>query len=139
MRDFIRFLPNARDALFRICLSPSRQEQVGLLLGDDTDVRHVVALTNLRPVIQGHGFRIAQGEIDRLRDAHSGHTVLGRFHTHPNTSARPSNSDIASLPPGWCEVIVRLSGRWQAPQVAQIHGYCGADVPISVMFQERAA
>jgi len=88
MNDFICFLTHARDELFRICQSPSRQEHVGLLLGKDATVERVIGLENLRPMCHGHGFRIAVDEIEKLRQRHSEFKVLGRFHTHPNAPAR---------------------------------------------------
>ena len=130
----------AIDELLKICLIPSRREQVGLLLGLGRTVVSVTALNNLHKQSVVKGFRVALSEItDRENHAAgAGLEVIGRFHTHPNSPAFPSASDIASLPSGWVEVIVQVKVLTRSAELGQFYAYEGANIPLGLEFKRKA-
>lgn len=101
-----------RDAVVAACVRALPNEGCGLLLGAADKVSEVVASPNVAdsarvyevdPTVLLHAVRRADEE---------GIEVLGVFHSHTNSEAYPSPTDVAQAPdPSWRYLIVSLRDR----------------------------
>lgn len=106
------------------------RECCGLLLGTDTPVGDGPAIQRAEPTrnLAAEATRYDIDPIDHfriLRDARrSGLTVLGAYHSHPNSPPVPSATDLAEGLPNFLYVIVTLKprpGEW--PPESGIRAY----------------
>lgn len=72
------------------------QEACGLLLGQGTHIASAIPAVNIHPEPQTHFEIDPQALIDAHRAARAGGAqVLGYYHSHPTSRARPSATDAA--------------------------------------------
>jgi len=87
-------------------------ECCGLLVGaarcDVLEVVEIVPCTNQHPTHPERGFRIApEGLLEASRRARAqGTEVVGAYHSHPQSAARPSAQDAAEAATAWSHVII---------------------------------
>lgn len=94
------------------CEKEKPREACGALIGQGMKVHAVTPLTNLEPGVDH--YRIDPAETLALFSAcddvegEPSVEVLGWFHSHPRTSARPSDLDLDLAVPGFYYVIVGI-------------------------------
>jgi proteasome lid subunit RPN8/RPN11 len=102
--------------VLRAILGHARRERprecCGLLVGRGRRVAHAIAMRNVAET--GTRFRIddrAHIELRRLlRDWAPALDIVGVYHSHPASDARPSDTDIReALYPGWVHFIAGLT------------------------------
>ncbi len=82
-------------------------ECVGLLLGCSARVDRVLRLTNVSPTPQTRFFADPQALFTALQEAdRRGEQLLGSYHSHPQTDALPSLSDLAGAQGKTVQLIV---------------------------------
>lgn len=103
----LRFAPGARRRLRQAAEAAYPLEACGALLGDDGLVTGIHPLPNraTRPDLE---YRIAPAELEPLMRAEGdgGGTVLGFYHSHPDSGPAASAADVARAWPGYWYVIV---------------------------------
>jgi proteasome lid subunit RPN8/RPN11 len=84
---------------------------IGTLDGDVKRVRRVVGLTNVEANTKRRRFAIDPMELHKLERAarSAGEAVVGFFHSHPDSPARPSQTDLAWAWPVYSYVIVSVA------------------------------
>jgi proteasome lid subunit RPN8/RPN11 len=114
----VHLAPGALDRARRAVLAAAPREACGLLLGCRRgallDLREALVVANLDPG-EG-GFQLSPIGLRRAFELaeERGLALLGVWHSHPTSDARPSRRDLEGTPLSWCQVI--LAG----PQAAEV-------------------
>jgi proteasome lid subunit RPN8/RPN11 len=114
----MRIRPSAIDDMVSHARQESPNECCGLLIGEALEITGVERARNLRssPV----RFLIdPEAHFAAIRRARAeGVAVIGAYHSHPDSAARPSATDRAEVSyPEFLYVIVSLGDDWTAPEV----------------------
>ena len=82
-------------------------ECVGLLFGHSEQVDRILRLTNVSPTPQTHFFADPQALFTALQEAdRRSEQLLGNYHSHPQTDAFPSLTDLAGAQGKTVQLIV---------------------------------
>ena len=107
-------------------------ECCGVLIGDAAAIAEALPTGNLSE--NPNRFLIdPKGHLDALRQARAlGLDVIGFYHSHPHTAARPSERDLAEVSyPDLLMMIVSVQSASADVQVFRMAGDRFAEVPIS--------
>lgn len=110
----LQIAPELRDRIRECLLAAYPEEGCGFLLGrdgDEREVRQVLAARNTSFERRSHHFTIAPEEfLAADRQARQvGLDVLGFFHSHPDSVARPSSTDVEDAWPWYSYLIVSVA------------------------------
>jgi proteasome lid subunit RPN8/RPN11 len=105
-----QIVPEALESIVRQARAVQPVECCGLLIGSGTTVMEAMQIANVSEA-PNRFFVDPKGHIDGRRDARRrGLDVLGFYHSHPHTPARPSARDRAEAAyPGLLYLIVSLA------------------------------
>jgi proteasome lid subunit RPN8/RPN11 len=94
---------------------------IGSISGDDKTVSSVERLTNSEPEHPQRMFVINPTDLNniQLRLRNSGQDIIGFYHSHPDSPAKPSSTDLEWAWPVYSYVIVRVDNG----VVAEIFSY----------------
>ena len=120
-------MPEAmRSQLLELAKTHAPFEMIGLLGGDDDNIKAFVPAKNHSPTPRV-AFYVEPDAERTLATAlfESGHDVIGAYHSHTVSHARPSQMDLKMVRPGWIMVIV-------SPQYEEVCAYEADGTPIDL-------
>ncbi|MCL5973426.1 MAG: M67 family metallopeptidase [Actinobacteria bacterium] len=99
-----------RDIILAHCMQQYPLEACGMLLGDEQGIYEVYPARN--EAQSARVFVVEPTDVVRAREVAVGRglSVVGVYHSHTNSEAFPSATDVAQAPdPGWWYLVVSLA------------------------------
>jgi proteasome lid subunit RPN8/RPN11 len=127
----VTLAPGVADAIVRHARAEAPRECCGLLIGTGNHVDEAAPTRNLDP--HPSRYRIDPAEHIRWNRTlrHTGRAVIGAYHSHPETLAEPSSSDVAEAHyPEFVYLIISLKGA--APALRAYRIADGATAPLLI-------
>lgn len=125
------------DEIYSHALACDPEESCGLLAGTSDDgllkAERVIPMTNAEPGDKSVRYLLDAGEqFKAMRSAEAdGLEIVGAFHSHVRSPARPSETDLAlAAYPEWAWLIVSLGGSEPELKAYFINGGTYDEIPV---------
>lgn len=120
-----------RDAILAHAIREYPLEACGLLIGSKERVLRVSPARN--EAASARRFVAAPADVwQAMREAETaGLAVIGVYHSHTNSEAYPSRTDVRQAPdPSWCYLVVSLARELAELRAFRIEGQLVTEIPI---------
>jgi proteasome lid subunit RPN8/RPN11 len=122
-----------RDVILAHAISEYPLEACGLLVGTGSRVHAAFPARN--EAASARRFVAAPRDVWRaMREAEAaGLAVIGVYHSHTNSEAYPSRTDVRQAPdPSWCYLVISLARELAELRAFRIQGQAITEIPVGL-------